>query len=230
MNRIVFVGLLALSVLAVSPAGAQISIVDVDVSSELGLGGNPTFSKWNVVDGNPDTFWMSDGYGYVDGGDWIDRHDDNAPYIAFYFDGLYAIDRIDITNCQAEDGGRGIRSLNILISLTGNDDDWVSLSDDPHTLVKGINEMWTEQKGTWWEAWGPQTIEFEIPVEARAVKFDILSTQYNYIFGVSPIEGWVNASLAALTDVTFSGTPVPEPVTMSLLALGGLALLRRHSR
>jgi len=53
--------------------------------------------------------------------------------------------------------------------------------------------------------------------DVRYVQFNILS---NY----------GDPSHTGLSEVQFHGVPIPEPVTLTLLALGGLALLRRRRR
>ncbi len=42
-------------------------------------------------------------------------------------------------------------------------------------------------------------------------------------------DGWVNFTVDGFSGYAVTGMPVPEPATMGLLALGGLALLRRRS-
>ena len=76
-----------------------------------------------------------------------------------------------------------------------------------------------------WDSSDPSTILFRLDETNLSEE---LTLQAGTVYGVeldSPLEGlWPDARV----DVQFSATPVPEPATMSLLALGGIAMLRRR--
>jgi len=187
-----------------------------------------------ACDGNPATQWMSSGNATSGEGT------DSAPWIAFYFDDLYELDRMTVWNFSEADGGRGMKIVNVYVSATGNDNDWklvlFSVSDgeggEPafKDYVQFGNGVYPEyyEDGTWaWALSDPDTIQFDAGVVAKAVKFQILSNQDNNVFGPTFIEPSSNGTIAGMAEVLFYGTKVPEPATMSLLALGGAALLRR---
>jgi len=200
---------------------------DIDpavASSSYNSGSRPATNACGDMNHPSSAQWMSAGLRWVD----RDDHDkgavgDNSPSIAFYFDDLYILDHMVVRNFTESDGGRGIKLVNILVSATGNGDDWVAVFADPLEFQKGVYQ--DHNNGGAWTEYDPQIIGLG-GVGAKAVKFEILSNQYNNNFQ-NP-ENDVNGTITGVAGVQFFGTAVPEPATMSLLALGGLALLRRR--
>jgi len=195
----------------------------VAASSAYNNNSRPPSAACDIDNLNSATQWMSSGFRWVD----RDDHDkgttgDNSPWIAFYFDDLYVLDHMNVRNFTESDGGRGIKLVNIWVSVTGNDDDWTPAFAEPVVFTSGVYQDWSNDGK--WTPYDPQTVNFN-GVEAMAVKFEILSNIYSNNFKTP--EDDVNATIAGVGGVQFFGTPVPEPATMTLLALGGLAMLRR---
>jgi len=126
------------------------------------------------------------------------------------------------------DGGYAIpaTSFTVLVSTTGNADTDFA----PVTLIGDIQYFLSDKFGTgvlndwYWDDNNPNTHLFFM--DGAAYDFELVQhATYLRITGVQPPPSWTPyATQIAVHNVP----PVPEPATMSVLALGGLALLRRR--
>ena len=216
------------------------SSIEVTASSEYG-----TQFASNVLSGVNDVAgatWLTIGYAKC----WSDEawdfiispdHTDPSPFIQFNFDRAYrTIDHVALWNYYG-DAGCGIAVMNVWYATGFGEDQTFTLLDRLNLSAAGTADnsnppprMDILQGGL-----------LDIPV--TAIRFEILLNGYLYgdgeyykWFGLIPglyfgelnpqsVEG-VYVSQVGMTGVEFH--LVPEPATMSLLALGGLALLRRR--
>ena len=218
----VMLALTCVCVVASAQADA-IPVENIEVSSTYG-GGNGHSSKWNLINDNLPADASSVAEGIVwDTPGITDTDADRSPWVAFYFGNAYTLNEMMIWNYQrGYSSGRGVCDTIVLVS-TDTGDDWLNYT---FTALPGVYRF--DQAP---DAPVMQTIDLG-GVPATAVKFQILSNWAGIVFGPEvPSEGqYSNSTIAGLSKVAFDGTPVPEPATMTLLALGGLALLRRGRR
>jgi len=201
---------------------------------------------WNLagkpIDWRPDAGmgqWRSAVNGY---------NPDPAPFLAFFFDDTYMVETAAIENLCNSDGQNfwhGAGMVNVYVSTNGG----VSWNFVSMPTFRSNSQYNPSTGGTdgGYQAYDPFT--FFIGQEANAVKFEFVncgSVQFlNPLYEYDQEAGeWVLKipreervfvgngadTYVGLNNVTFFGTPVPEPMTMSLLVLGGLAMLRRRDR
>jgi len=203
------------------------------------------------IDWLPFDNWVHDDPGMVgwtsaanaDWGSGNQNHNpDKAPFLIFFFDDVYWVDTVSIVNHRL--GGNAAHSASWVNVYVLDDGAWVFSS----TTLFPPNNRWDPTGELEYQTANP--FEFDIGMEASAVKFEFvtcggiqfLNSPYGYNeevgFGTGPNRDggpWEfkdnpGDCYVGLNNVTFFGTPVPEPVTMSLLVLGGLAMLRRRGR
>jgi len=186
------------------------SIISASQSSSYGAS-----TAWLAVDGNRNNGWLTSGNALYESAL------DDTPWISFTFDQVYAIDHLVIWNYYSDENGRGIRFAEILVSTADipTDDSFISLGVKEFGL-RGVLYRPDEEMSHLVDLGG---------AEAKTIKFLILENWFGTVFrqGLSYENWFPNRSCAALSEVEFHLVQVPEPATMSLLALGGLALLRR---
>ena len=122
--------------------------------------------------------------------------------IVFDLGGLYALDGMAVWNFNGGDNTVGVKDLVVLGSIDGVN--FTPIDGAPNLFAMGAVAA-------------PELAElFSFSSSAAFVRFDIGSTYGNSDFGLS--------------EVMFTGIPVPEPSSLALLA-GGVAILflvRRH--
>ena len=224
---------MALSVVVILFVATQtladaIYIENIEVSSTY-PGGHS--SKWNLINdtlggkADADTVW--DTFGHFNHPDTWDKE----PWVAFYFDGAYRVNDMMIWNYwRSGETQRGVCDVIVLVS-SDTGDDWASYTFTALPGVYRFDPATTDPPAM-------QTIGLG-GVETTAVKFQILSNWAGIwgnawgFFGPNATPEptpWGHNSVVGLSKVAFDGTAIPEPATMTLLALGGLALLRRGRR
>ena len=238
MARVLLMLLAALLVVGQARAQTEVRIVAAEASSFIDWQCVPENAYDGIADGTNGTSWQTAGNSKYQAGK------DDSPWIAFRLEGddPWNIGELKVWNFQEPAGHnpRGIYEVRILVSTdTGPD-----LKDYNFTPLPGLDPV--NAPGVYrFDPAGPaydasfipvaQTICFDA-VAVTAVKFEILSNWYwgwygyesaNFALENTPIEeAWAFVSYVGLCEVKFF--QVPEPATMSLLALGGLALLRRR--
>ena len=236
MTRLSFVALACMCVVVSVQAQVSVPIENIEVSSSYSSGGH--CDKWNLTNDNlggggstaNGVVW--DTWGVIrDDNGVVHPNSDKAPWIAFYFGGEYILDEMMIWNyLRGWESGRGVRDTIVLVS-TDTGEDWLNytftplLGQDPDN-APGVYRFDSSSELS------PEVVQTIGlgGVPATAVKFQILSNWSGTVFGPDmPSElYWSSNTIAGLRKVVFNGTPVPEPTTMTLLAMGGLALLRRR--
>ena len=226
MSRVLFVGLLVLGMAVSAQAG-----VDPE-TGEIGYTWTSSTTRWT----NGEYPAIASRIGFGDGKFWYGAQNVANPWIIFEFDDVYKIDAMNIYNFVAQSwmGIGGAIGFENQESWDGIKDVtvWVTTSD-----VVGASSVWVQVPGItqfdfagnvvgsgWYVPNGINPIQpFDLNgIEARAIKFEIINSH-------NGSDGFLKYGVG-LNDVKFYGREIetPEPATMSLLALGGLALLRRR--
>ncbi len=205
---------LALAATALVSNAAIISIAPGDVSSSSEIGAPFDRIDDHLVDGSGLVGGGHDGT--PDGGMWLSMGTccggtrDLDPWVQFDLGAEYTISSIHVWNYNEATGGnlteRGVNAVTVQYGIT------LALG----STVPGITNF----------AQAPEPVTntyagevFNVtPFNARYIRFDIDSNHNgdNFFYGLS--------------EVQFDGVPVPEPGSLALVALGGIALLRRRRR
>jgi hypothetical protein len=152
----------------------------------------------------------------VEGMMWLSENCDAAPWIAFGFDGPVTIEGLTVWNFNdVSQLSAGIEDFRILYTT----DTTLPLASRMWTLA-GTSTL---NRGTGSNYYLPNTsidIATELPgldgVALTGLMLEVVTT-----YGSSQV---------GLSEIHFEGTEVPEPATMGLLAVGGLAMLRSRRR
>jgi hypothetical protein len=190
-----------------SADAADITVASVTASTEI----PPNFDRkaaylidGSGLTGNQHTgavepnMWLSQGTNF--GGDDLD------PFVLFDLGDVYTINSIQVWNYNENPPnltGRGVNAVSVEYGTTA------ALG----STVAGITNF-AQANGL--NTYTGETFNAFTPFNARYIKFDIDSNHGgdNNFYGLS--------------EVKFDGTPVPEPSSLALLALGGLAIMRRR--
>jgi len=217
----------------------------IDVTDVWSTSAHNHDQEW-TPDGKP-IDWRPDGNGWGQGWasaacpDWgsgnYAHNPDTAPMLTFFFDDVYMIETVAVENYVDADGGNywhGAGMVNVYVS-DDNGASWmfVSMPAIPHN---NRYDNLLQQNVPEYQAADPFT--FDVGMQANAVKFEFVNC--GSVRFLNPPYGWDEDTDGAweyvgnggdtyvgLNNVMFY-TAVPEPMTMGLLALGGLALLRRR--
>jgi len=210
---VLFIGVAIVLVVSQTQAANMIPAgnISIDQSSNLNGGTLATFT----IDGNISTQWLNAGNSeYEPGGD-------DTPWISFAFDKVYTLDYLVIWNLATHnENGQGMRFVDIQVSLTGDADSFTSI---------GVKEFPIAGPGLYSiDPDDPHQIDLG-GVDAKAIKLVVLQNWFGRVFWQGTSFGaneYPYQTCVGLNEIQFHQS-VPEPATMSLLALGGLALLRR---
>jgi len=209
-----------------SQAIPQANIVDVRASTA-----HWGYAAWNAVDGNTEV--GSAGSGWMNSGN-ADEYGiyDDTPWISFTFDKVYNVDSLTYWNYILDnENGRGLRSVNIWVSTDDvlADGNFSFDPGDGRFTLLGNSEF--SLSGTFYNSADDphQLIIDATGVGTRTIVFQVMENWFGRVFweGAS-YEGPIpHTSRVGLSEIQFHYVDVPEPATMGLLTLGGLALLRR---
>ena len=222
-----FVGMLVLCVTA-APLYASLLIGNNPNVSDGGLNMAPP-GAWAKVGGAPDARLENDhATAPDDGGDWAvggsDGTGSSAPYDNYYFQN-FTLAQLDPAPGNLYDVDVSGWSKAWASWWSGENWNWVQeahieLWIDSDLKFDGMSSNNTN-RDTWtlWQHSGQYVINTDVEVRLHSVKG-------NNEFGTGGLGAIFFDS--RYDDVTLQVTPVPEPATLGLLALGGLALLRRR--
>ena len=217
---------LMLTALTASAAWVPLNVIDSDQSSSS----ETYFTAETTVNGNgiryDDYHNNNKTYTYPDtttkGMMWLSEMNDViGAWVAFEFDGPVTVEKLTVWNFNdGSDLNAGIKEFKLWYTnspLAAND--W-TLVEETGTSAAEIGTL-DITKGLLY--YYPNTsidVATEFPglegVELTGVMLDVISTY--------------SSSKAGLSEIRFDGEVVPEPATMGLLAIGGIAMLRSRRR
>ena len=213
-----FIVLLAVSALVLSMAPAAqadlITVVDATASSYIPETDTPVPFRGplNLIDGAG-----IDGSGLQAVLDfranmWLSDNNDTAGWVQFDLGAVYTINSFEIWNYHEGWNGSQQRSVNGVTIVYGSTTaNMAAGTIDGSSTGPGYNFAMPDVND---DPYAGETFTLASSFDARYIQFDISSTH--------------GATYAGMAEVQFDG--VPEPASMSLLALGGLGLLRRKRR
>ena len=180
----------------------------VDGSGLDGTGTMHDTSDWNAV---PATGWLGENSNVGGGphpGTW-----EGGTWIRFDFDDIYELAVVHVWNWNHSFTNRGLNQVVIEYSETGGADpgEW--------TRLGGADHVFSFERATGESDY----IGFDAADFAGATAKHVVFTALSGDGGVANFGGSGNAGLA---EVRFH--LIPEPATLALCALGGLALLRKR--
>jgi len=220
MKKTISILAIAGLVLALAPA-TQAALIDI-----VGGGGGVTASS-EIADGTRGPENLINGVGLAAGvhdlattNQWLSSAggnpnwggDDPDPWVLFDLGAVYTVDSMEVWNFSEADWSvnRGVNAVTVEYGLTA------ALG----STVAGITNLTIAPAS----AGGITGTTYAMgSVDARYIKIDIAPGAGIGNHGDTSI-------FYGMNEVQFDGTEVPEPATMSLLAIGGLALIRRRKR
>jgi len=208
----------ALLVLSASTTAAQVidlDAADVTASSELAGSFNRTVDQivdesgltagqHTTLDPN-NTMWLTTGSGF----DGIDPD----PWVQFDLGDVYTITSFQVWNYNELAGSvdlttRGVKGVSVEYGL----------NESLGSTVPGINQF-AQADAT--NTYTGEVFNGFAPFDARYIKFDIDE-------GINVGNYGDTNTFYGLSEVQFTGTLVPEPGSLALLAIGGLLIARRR--
>ena len=215
--------MLVLMLTTLSSSAAWIAPADSDQSSadETYLTAETTVNGNGMYVPTPNTYHSNNAtYSPFTPGEmgmmWLSEDGDDEPWVAFGFGGLITVDELKIWNFNDQSQlSAGILEARVLYTTD--------------TTLPLASRMWTDAgtiavaRGTGSGYYGANTV-IDVPtdlpgldgVEMTGIMLEVLDTY--------------GSTQAGLSEINFEGTEVPEPATMGLLAVGGIAMLRSRRR
>lgn len=207
------------AVTATSPNwnGSGVPAVVVNGAGLDGTGEMHDNQPWN---GDPVTSWLGEGNsGAGQGGGAVKTpnpgthwNDTDPNWMRFDFDGVYPIASARIWNYNGELTGRGFNQ--VIVEYTANGSDWSQVAGPGE---EGAVTFPKAPGGSGENDYTGFTLDFG-GVDASSVVFTVLRNE-------SFVKNHADSGNVGLSEVRFN--IVPEPATIGLLVMGGLALLRK---
>jgi hypothetical protein len=155
----------------------------------------------------------------VDGTMWLSEFGEEDHWISFDFGAMVTIEEITVWNFNdISQLSAGIHDFYILYT---QDAASVPLADRSWEKAGTETQFETLNDGTGSNFYTPNTTLSAAMVGLEGVVLTGLKLEVINTYG---------SSQAGLSEIHFEGTEVPEPATMGLLAVGGIAMLRSRRR